>query len=426
MNEGFEIRRNYIERGLDTKTQRQQTLEKLKEELEQIEQVKDEKEQVKDDAERPEKDAIERHKSAWEEVKSQREAEREKERAATAFSELDKDQDGRVTFEEILFHPELDPDNTNEFTPEEAVSLLAEEPEVFQDKFAQFVWVKIKDKYSITPKTTETPEIPEPPAPPAPVDEPPKTEGAGDEVEDDLAIDEEEAAFEDDYDDYDEDDYDEPLEDEDLEDEEEEDDDDGDEDIRRYREMREKRKQKKDQKTDDDMPEYDSYTKTLIQIADDARAEYNEVNDKMKEIEKNISTLEKEMGVDLGMEHEFLPLQGECYEYSDREYTYKLCAFDKASQRSKSGGSETSLGKWGEWSGPADNKYSEMKYTGGLKCWNGPDRSCVVKLKCGKENQLMGASEPERCVYEFTMTTPALCNKKIDLTSGNMDGHDEL
>lgn len=58
----------------------------------------------------------------------------------------------------------------------------------------------------------------------------------------------------------------------------------------------------------------------LISVADDARAEYNEVNDKMKEIEKNISTLEKEMGVDLGMEHEFLPLQGECYEYSDREY----------------------------------------------------------------------------------------------------------
>lgn len=27
----------------------------------------------------------------------------------------------RVTFEEILFHPELDPDDTNEFTPEEAV-----------------------------------------------------------------------------------------------------------------------------------------------------------------------------------------------------------------------------------------------------------------------------------------------------------------
>lgn len=49
-----------------------------------------------------------------------------------------------------------------------------------------------------------------------------------------------------------------------------------------------------------------------------------------------------------------------------------------------------------------------------------------VKLQCGKENQLTGASEPERCVYEFTMTTPSLCNKKIDLTSGNIDEHDEL
>ena len=50
------------------------------------------------------------------------------------------------------------------------------------------------------------------------------------------------------------------------------------------------------------------------------------------------------LGMDLGQEEEFFPLKDNCYEYTDREYTYKLCPFDRASQRSKDGGSETSLG----------------------------------------------------------------------------------
>ena len=48
--------------------------------------------------------------------------------------------------------------------------------------------------------------------------------------------------------------------------------------------------------------------------------------------------------MDLGEENEFYLLKGECYEFVDREYTYKMCPYSKATQRDKRGGTETSLG----------------------------------------------------------------------------------
>ena len=67
-------------------------------------------------------------------------------------------------------------------------------------------------------------------------------------------------------------------------------------------------------------------------------------------------------------------LANQCFEYSDLEYTYKLCAFESASQRPKNGGSETRLGNWERWSGNELEPYSQMSYTRGAQCWNGPTR----------------------------------------------------
>lgn len=54
--------------------------------------------------------------------------------------------------------------------------------------------------------------------------------------------------------------------------------------------------------------------------------------------------LQSYLGIDYGPSDEYSVLKGNCYEYTDREYTYKMCAFDKATQRPKSGGHETTLG----------------------------------------------------------------------------------
>ena len=55
-------------------------------------------------------------------------------------------------------------------------------------------------------------------------------------------------------------------------------------------------------------------------------------------------------------------LSGQCFEYTDNEYVYKMCPFDSASQRSKNGGGDTRLGNWGEWLGNEQNRYQQVRF----------------------------------------------------------------
>uniref|UniRef100_A0A803SS92 Glucosidase 2 subunit beta n=1 Tax=Anolis carolinensis TaxID=28377 RepID=A0A803SS92_ANOCA len=130
--------------------------------------------------------------------------------------------------------------------------------------------------------------------------------------------------------------------------------------------------------------------------------------------------LEKEISFDFGPHGEFSYLYGQCYDLTTNEYVYRLCPFNRVSQKPKHGGSETSLGTWGSWTGPEENKFSVMKYEHGTGCWQGPNRSTTVKLSCGKETVVTSTTEPSRCEYLMEFVTPAACHEPKDLN------HDEL
>ena len=48
-----------------------------------------------------------------------------------------------------------------------------------------------------------------------------------------------------------------------------------------------------------------------------------------------------------------------------------------------------------------------------------------VKLSCGMHNEVRSASEPNRCEYEYTFTTPAVCSQ-IPVLDDKDPFHDEL
>ncbi|XP_019135167.1 glucosidase 2 subunit beta [Larimichthys crocea] len=392
--EGFQLKQQLIQeakRGLEDKKAKLADVQVSKKDLEErVEALRT----VKETAEQPEKEAKERHLKAWEDEKAAIQREKDLARMAEVFLELDDDADGFVSVAELLSHSELDPDSDASdarFTEAEAQGLLGGVDKVDTAAF-ESVWINIKEKY-ISEANADTP---------APVETPPE------ETTDPIYNDSEQYPDED------------IPEEEDDDDEEDEDDDPDDVD---YKPPATRTQEKKDGDDEGAMPPYDQETQILIDAAQKARNEFDEAERALREVDDQIKNLEKEISFDFGPSAEFAHLYSQCYELTTSEYIYRLCPFNRVSQKPKFGGSETNLGTWGKWAGPDDNVYSVMKYEHGTSCWQGPNRSTTVKLTCGKETVVTSTSEPSRCEYLMEFTTPAVCQEPQSL---DLEHHDEL
>ncbi|XP_063410563.1 glucosidase 2 subunit beta-like isoform X1 [Mytilus trossulus] len=416
--EGFEKQKTFSDEGKrvhEEKIARQAEVEKERETLEIT--VKD-LETAKLEAESPETEAKDKHQKAWDELKAEKQAKKEVEAASLAFKDLDTNGDNSIDLQEIIAHPEFDIDSNGIVSEEEAKEHLEDKESVDYDTFTNDIWPHVKDIYK-KPTTEEPPpegdpsteargeeaqtEQIEPPAPGQPPSPP-------DEVDED-------GEYDDDEDEDDDNDVDEPgVNDQTVPTAPITDRIEGEPEL-----ILDKPSEEKDE---DSMPEYDEETKKLIEAADEARKNYDEANSKLKELDNELSSIKSYLEQDYGPNREYAILQDQCFEYTDREYTYKYCPFSKGSQRPKNGGHETSLGNWGNWAGPENDKYSVQLYEKGQNCWNGPDRSVKVHLKCGLEHRLLSSSEPSRCEYAFEFETPCRCSQPSGGTA--QAAHDEL
>ncbi|KAG1371441.1 Glucosidase 2 subunit beta [Cocos nucifera] len=140
-----------------------------------------------------------------------------------------------------------------------------------------------------------------------------------------------------------------------------------------------------------------------ISEADAVRKKYDDSSSKLSKIQSRISSLSEKLKHDFGKDKEFYSFYDHCFESKQDKYVYKVCPFKKASQ--VEGHSTTQLGYWDKF----EESYGVMLFSNGDRCWNGPDRSLNVRLRCGLKDELLDVDEPSRCEYVAILSTPVVC-----------------
>lgn len=403
---GNQLRTEMSQRGKSLKDEQRVRFAELEKSKAEAEALRKEKATIKDDAEALESAALKVYRDREEEArKSKQEAEAmtNREEAEDTFRKYDSNQNGVLEIVELQTRIVFDRNRDGAVTEDEARYFLDEHEQVDFETFVTLCWPKIKPFLMLDSGLFK---------PPSDVDELEK-----EEREAEGQYETEEAELQTEHDDgYD------------L---------DGSEPTQRYHEEDEAAEQYEEEEEDDGLDEqevgegqveqaeepkqeYDPETQDLIRRANEARNQHSEADRHVREIDQEMKKIEDLLNKDFGKDEEFAPLNGECVNYEDREYIYKLCMFDKAIQQPKNGGAETRLGTWDKW---ANQDYTVMRYANGATCWNGPARSAIVHLECGLDTRVTSVTEPNRCEYEYRLQTPAACS--ID-DSNREQQHDEL
>ncbi|XP_054277776.1 glucosidase 2 subunit beta-like [Macrosteles quadrilineatus] len=386
LRQGGELRQQLISRGKQMKQEKLSRAQSLERDKAEAEAVKKEKEILKQEAEAAESVALEAYRlveEAEREKKQEEEKAQEQQEAFEHFQLIDSNQDGKITAAELEARQTFDQNKDGVVSEDEVKFFLGIVEEADWDHFLAEVYPRMKPFFMMEKGLFQ---------PPSEQKEEDDAEHNSDQENPEEWGEEEEEKEE---------------EEEQPEDEEKEHKDDA---------------EQVDLEEDETKQKYDAATQGLIGDADKARADFESAERALRDVERELKHLQEGLEKDYGPEDDFSALDGECFEYSDREYTYKLCPFDQVSQKPRSGGAETRLGSWSGWAGAGD-KYSAMMYDQGQSCWNGPQRSTYVDVICGLESAVTTASEPNRCEYRLTFTTPAACRAEQPLEP---IPHDEL
>ncbi|KAF1327755.1 Glucosidase, partial [Globisporangium splendens] len=134
-----------------------------------------------------------------------------------------------------------------------------------------------------------------------------------------------------------------------------------------------------------------------------ARERHQETTRKLLTEEEELRKLDAILNKSYGADRVMYSLRDQCYETKSGEYTYSICLYGQAKQTA------TRLGAMKD----VAEDTSEIEFTGGDKCWNGPERSLKVTLECGAlPVELYAVDEPATCVYTAKLRTPIACDAR--------------
>lgn len=152
----------------------------------------------------------------------------------------------------------------------------------------------------------------------------------------------------------------------------------------------------------------DLLLKKLSNFDDHERPEAKQARDNLDEVQMELNNeresqrkLKERLEKDYGQDRVFYAVQGECVKSAPAgQYEYEICFYGDAKQ------DYTGLGHMVD---PPSS--TEIEFTKGDKCWNGPKRSIKVALECGTlPMELYEIDEPATCVYSAKLRTPIACD----------------
>lgn len=306
---GSLIRTEMSTKGKQMKEGHSTRLTELEQSIQQANDLKLERQQIKQSAESLESAALEIYKQAAEEEKKRQQEQADtqnRQEAEETFKKFDSNSDEVIDMSELQTRVQFDSNRDGQVSEDEAKYFLDHHDQVDFETFATLCWPRMKPYLMLD----------------AGLFKPPKTV---DEVTPDQASEPHHGGDEDSGE------HAELAQDEDVEtfDEEEET---GEGDVEQV---------DTNEPSTSDQPQYDEETTRLIEAANEARNQFDQAERELRELESERKQIEDMLNKDYGTHEEFAVLNGECFNFEDREYVYKLCPFDRAVQQQKNGGAET-------------------------------------------------------------------------------------
>ena len=137
------------------------------------------------------------------------------------------------------------------------------------------------------------------------------------------------------------------------------------------------------------------------------RDEKKKIEDSIRDIDDLVEGAKESK---FGRDGELYALKDQCFSVKAGKYSYEGCVFGNAAQKEGNAKSGTSLGKWNGVEFDEETGQRILKWTGGVKCWNGPQRSATAYVTCGAETKVLLADEPDTCRYVLQMESHIACD----------------